>query len=188
MTKLLSILLLTCATLHAQTVIVKGTGVGDAWGTGAGNVVGVVAIETMYSSNRFSVWSDNTNVVVDNDSGLRWTRSANIDGTKDWTNAMVYCSNLTYAAYSDWRLPSLPELSRWVPEGGSTNGLIEPWFMTEVPALPVGHPFINIVSSVLYWSSTAYDAAEAYGVGASDGGVAGDDKIDAHFVWPVRGP
>ena len=60
-----------------------------------------------YCDGRFEIVSDNTNVVVDNDSGLTWTRDANIGGDMNWTNAIVYCSNLTHATHSDggWRVP-----------------------------------------------------------------------------------
>ena len=181
------ILALTCATLHAQSVVVKGTSAGNVRGTGAGSVRGVVAIETTYSSNRFSIWSDNTNVVTDNDSDIMWTRNANIGGKMDWTNAVSYCSNLTNAAYSDWRLPSMPELSR---DGGvgATNGLADAQYSANDPALPLGHPFANVRSDGVYWTSTEVDAGKARSAGMSDGGVFETEKVTTWYVWPCRGP
>ena len=126
MTKLTAILIiaLTCATLHAQSVFVKGTGAGAVRGTGAGSVRGVAvgATFTNFCSDRFTVFNTNQDVVLDNESGLTWTRDANLLG---WgTNqiaAVSYCSNLVYAGYDDWRLPPITELSRAEISGGSTN-------------------------------------------------------------------
>ena len=179
----------TCATLHAQTVIVKGTGAGAVRGTGAGSVR---AISATYCSGRFAVNFANTAVVIDNDSGLMWTRNANIDGTKDWTNAGTYCDNLTNATYTDWRLPSYAELSRDVAQGGSTTGLIDAPISANDPALPLGHPFTNVQSDY-YWSSTVDPDPEdedEYALSADliTGFLLSDLKVSVHYVWPCRGP
>ena len=182
------IIALTCATLHAQSVIVKATGAGAVHrsGTGAGSVRGeVVATETTYSSNRFSVWSDNTNVVVDNDSGLTWTRDANLTGTNDWSDAVAYCSNLTYATYSDWRLPSSPEFSR-DNYSGSTNGLV--YGYNTYPALPVGNPFTNVQLDGRYWTASK-GVGEVYcAVRLTDGYLNQADVQTLLYFWPCRGP
>ena len=186
MTKLIAILILTCATAFAQSVIVKGAGAGDAWGTGA-NVKGqIVATETTYSAGRFSVWSDNTNVVVDNDSGLTWTRDANLLG---WgTNqiaAVSYCSNLVYAGYDDWRLPPITELSRAEISGGSTNGLFYSW-QSAPPPLPTNHPFVNI--QTVYWTSYYSGGLYKY-LETADGDVGNtSSESGLRYVWPCRGP
>jgi len=190
MKHLLTILIaMTCATLHAQTVIVKGTGAGNVRATGAGSVRGAILTTTnTYSDGRFEVRSDNTSVVVDNDSGLMWTRDANVGGTMDWTNAITYCSNLTHATYSDWRLPSMTEFSRDEVQG-ATNGLLDEYPSANDPALPLGHPFTSIQSSC-YWSSATYaDYSDfAWSVGLYDGYVYNGPKVTAFYVWPVRGP
>jgi len=273
MKHLLTILLLTCATSFAQSVIVKATGAGAVWGTGAGSVRGVVVppaqtitnfpnpgtqytnstvelwaqassgldvtnfavaigpgtiagltnltftgagtvsvtadqlgdadwaaaptvtntfevkdrgTETTYSANRFSVWSGETNIVVDNDSGLTWTRNANIAGTKDWTNAMAYCDNLTNATRTDWRLPSFAELSR--DELGATNGLVDAYDSANNPALPLGHPFAN-VQATNYWSSSTFLVPpNIWIVDLYDGWIDDQPKVNMNYVWPCRGP
>ena len=48
------------------------------------------------------------NVVVDNNTGLQWQQKLSIK-TFRWSNAQSYCEDLTYAGYSDWRLPDLME-------------------------------------------------------------------------------
>jgi len=185
-----ALLLLTCATLHAQTVIVKGTGAGAVRGTGAGSVRGEVVYPTStnYSDGRFTIFNTNQDVVLDNDSGLMWTRDANVGGTMDWANAITYCSNLTHATYSDWRLPSMTELSR---DGtyGATNGLLDEYPSANEPALPLGHPFTSIQSGN-YWSSTTYagNTDRAWDVDLALGYVNASTKVTAYYVWPCRGP
>ena len=188
MKHLLTILLaLTCATAFAQSVIVKATGAGAVHATGAGSVRGVAVIPptgSNYCDGRFVVWDANTNVVVDNDSGLMWTRDANLGGTMDWTNAVDYCDNLTNATYSDWRLPSIAEFSRSV----ATNGLADAYPSANSPALPLGHPFNN-VSVEIYWSSTEFGDTYAYYLLMDDGTADYFFKTtDFYRVWPCRGP
>ena len=196
MTKLPVILFLalTCATLHAQSVIVKGTGAGSVWGTGAGSVRGAatpaIITTNTYCDGRFEIVSDSTNVVLDNDSGLTWTRNANLAGTKDWTNAFEYCSNLTYAAHEDWRLPSIIEFSRNVAFG-ATNGLIDAEPSANDPALPLGHPFTDITTVYYYWSSTMTATNltdQSWRVYMQNGGVASATRVNLLYVWPCRGP
>jgi len=191
MTKLIAILLaLTCATLHAQTVILQADGSSVVRGVGA-NVKGTATpiAYTNFSSGRFTVWNTNQNVVIDNDSGLTWTRDTNIDGQKDWTNAGTYCDELTYATYSDWRVPSITELSR-DDTYGATNGLVYDEDLGVPSALPPGHPFTNIISDD-YWSSTdegAGETDEAYSVLLPTGPVELIFKTYSVSVWPCRGP
>ena len=49
------------------------------------------------------------NVVLDNNTGLMWQQTSHTE-TYTWDNAKSYCNNLTYAGYSDWRLPTPQEL------------------------------------------------------------------------------
>jgi hypothetical protein len=46
--------------------------------------------------------------VVDEATGLMWQKGE--PSEKTWQAAMDYCSNLSLAGHSDWRLPSLEEL------------------------------------------------------------------------------
>ena len=178
--------LLTCAALHAQTLVIRGSN--WTWrGTSMSDIKGEwnpPLASSNYCDGRFTIWDANTNVVLDNDSGLTWTRDADIDGKKLWTNAVAYCSNLVYAGYSDWRLPSLTELSRYVAGGGSTNGM----FDGSIPSLPSGHPFTGIQQN--YWSSTAVAESEpdAWHVFTESGLIFDGAKTTSHSIWPCRGP
>ena len=47
-------------------------------------------------------------VVTDSKTGLMWQKEHE---TKTWQQALKYCEELTYAGYSDWRLPNKNELA-----------------------------------------------------------------------------
>ena len=51
----------------------------------------------------------NSNVVVtDSTTGLMWQKTY---ASKTWQAALKYCEDLSYAGYSDWRLPNKNELA-----------------------------------------------------------------------------
>lgn len=122
---------------------------------------------------RFTDNGDDT--VTDNNTKLIWSKHANLCGQKNWQYAKDFCSGLTYAGHSDWRLPSISELKSLIDTSQSD------------PALPLGHPFMN-VQSYYYWSSTtcASDPNRAWFVCMFDGPVYGDHKFYNYYVWPVR--
>jgi hypothetical protein len=80
-------------------------------------------------------------------------------GAIDWQTAVDYCNNLDFAGHTDWRLPTVGELSSIVAEGGfnprvtPSIGLLpeEYWTSTAYPANPgqvrtvhfVGHGYAN---------------------------------------------
>jgi hypothetical protein len=60
-----------------------------------------------YGTNQFV---DNGNgTITDNATGLMWMQNDNGTGVI-WEDALSYAENLTYAGYSDWRLPDTKEL------------------------------------------------------------------------------
>ena len=129
---------------------------------------------------RFTVQA-NTNVVMDNVTSLMWARNANLSGVQlTWSDAIAYCTNLTYGGYSDWRLPNVRELQSLIDFGQST------------PALTPGHPFTDVQGGDVglnYWSSTtsAGESGPAYFVYLSDGYTYTATKGTTFYVWPVRG-
>ena len=122
---------------------------------------------------RFTDNGDDT--VTDNNTKLIWSKNANLCGKKKWQDAMDYCSGLTIAGKSDWRLPSLSELKSIV-DGSQTN-----------PPLTLGHPFMN-VQSMFYWTSTprAIYTAYKYIVTMSVGSTGFAPRDLEYYVWPVR--
>jgi len=187
MKHLLTIILLalTCATLHAQSVVLQGSGPSSVQGVGAGSVKGYVipATYTNYSAGRFTIWNTNQAVVVDTDSGLMWPRNASPLGHgTNWYASTNWVAELTYAGHSDWRLPNRNEFSRYGAPDGLFGELADP-----SPALPAGHPFTNIFAS--YWTSVPQDVDYVH-VQYWDGFWGGVAEYLSNYeqIWPVRGP
>lgn len=124
---------------------------------------------------RFSVQAD-TNVVLDNLTGLMWGRHANLAGYVSLANAIAYCTNLTWGGYQDWRVPNVRELQSLLDFGQS--GLI----------LPTENPFLGVQPDH-YWSSTTvpWDGTVGYIVHLGYGRTIHDYKSNPWGVWPVRG-
>jgi hypothetical protein len=128
---------------------------------------------------------DPTNdMVLDNLTGLYWTRQANwFPGAQTWENALATSGPIAWMNYwrfcdnNDWRLPNVRELI-------SLLDFTKTWY-----ALPTGHPFINL--QWRYWSSTATMGGPAPGSKyAVTFSVADLDELfptETAYVWPVRG-
>ncbi len=123
-------------------------------------------------------------LVLDKETGLVWSRSANPIGMKSWIDANTSCRLFALGSRIGWRLPSIEELSSLVDLNQADL------------ALPTGHPFTNVQygSGVNgYWSSTHHENEDmsAWFVNfwrktephLVD--VTSKDKMG--YVWPVRG-
>ena len=117
-------------------------------------------------------------LVLDKETGLIWTRDANLPkGMQTWQDAMNYCRNqIELGNRKGWRLPTIEELSSLIDPSQSN------------PALPNGHPFIN-VQGVFYWSSTTYESSSsrAWFLSMGVGFAQVYSKTVSYFTWPVRG-
>ena len=74
----------------------------------------------------------------------------------------------------DWRLPNIRELESFIDLGYHS------------PALPTGHPFVNVQDA--YWSSTTsvYEPRYAWTLYCRDGIVGvGFKPHEDFYVWPV---
>ncbi len=114
-------------------------------------------------------------MVRDNVTGLIWQKET-APGTYTWQQAIDYCENLTLGIYSDWRLPTIKELSTLVDSSIPYPG----------PTIDTAY-FPNTVSS-LYWSSTtnAVVPYRAWYVNFYDGYVSRSDKSNYSYVRAVR--
>ena len=78
-------------------------------------------------------------VVKDTKTGLLWQREYT---KKNWTNAVKHCEALTYAGYSDWRLPNKDEGASLLDSKADGS----PY--TYFPGMPLGF------SQAIFWTST----------------------------------
>jgi hypothetical protein len=126
------------------------------------------------AAQRFVIVLDGE-AVLDKETGLVWEKSP--DTTKrTWLNAITHCYLKNVGGRSGWRLPTIEELASLIDTTRSN------------PALPTGHPFLNVQSD-FYWSSTplADNTVNAWGVTLSLGLVGFANKSTTFYVWPVRG-
>ena len=126
-------------------------------------------------------FTDNGNgTVTDNMTGLMWVMSPHSlpgnSGYQTWDDAIDFCNGRTFAEHPDWRLPNVRELQSLIDYGRSN------------PALPSGHPFTDIQSSLYWSSSTPVDNTNhAHTVALYRGDVLDYGKTSTASVWPVRG-
>jgi len=154
------------------------------WEITQGKTATSIKWESHTPNQRFAIYDAGTpenesdDLVLDKETGLIWPRNANIPkGMLTWQDAMNYCRNhVQLGNRKGWRLPTIEELL----------SLIDPSLSN--PALPDGHPFIN-VQGVFYWSSTTYESSSsrAWFVSMGVGFTQVYSKSVSYFVWPVRG-
>jgi hypothetical protein len=120
-----------------------------------------------------------SSVTVDNRTGLMWVTNpidAGIGGTYTWANAITACEGLTYAAYTDWRLPNIKELVSIVEYSRQNPSVNTTYFMNMQPNY--------------YRSSTTImqDTTVAWLVYFVNGGLNGGfSKTNPYYVRCVRG-
>lgn len=144
--------------------------------------IGIDSEESKSEASELLPYADNGDgTVTDKRTGLMWVKDCTGDGclsgaTTSWEYARIFCENLTYAGYTDWRLPSRDELKGILDTGVSDeNGNDTRIFKT---------------NSGYYWSSTNYEKNSSYGfvVSFPFGFMLSYDKNKYRFyVRPVRG-
>jgi hypothetical protein len=129
---------------------------------------------TAGAPNLESYTDNGDGTVTDNVTGLMWqqvvpaTRYAGAD-------AVAYCPTLTLAGHSDWRLPSVIELSSIVDLGQSSPSINSTYF----PSTP---------SDWFFWSASplAGSSSNAWYVGFFDGYTGFFDVSLTYYVRCVR--
>ena len=113
-------------------------------------------------------------VVIDGKSSLIWQDNGEVKTVKkDWQGARGHCQNLSFAGYSDWRLPDINELLS-ITDDTRYN-----------PAIRSG--FENVVSD-FYWSSSSgvNDSNYAWFVDFKSGHDHYNSKDYSNYVRCVR--
>jgi hypothetical protein len=123
----------------------------------------------------------NNQAVRDNETGLVWDRSPSTSQVA-WYDAVRLCWLRQVGGRMGWHLPTVEEL----------GSLVDPTIPAPGPALPAGHPFLNIQPST-YWSTTTdvrvqFIPIQAWVVRFGDPGSIGDNGKDTpNYFWCVRG-
>jgi len=118
--------------------------------------------------------------VLDRLTGLTWSRDANPSGFPvTWQEALSKIAVMNqdnYLGGNDWRLPNRSELRSLMS------------YQSKKPALPAGHPFVNIFLG-WYWTSTsaAINPAYAWSIHLEGARMFYGRKDQYYLFWPVRG-
>jgi len=112
--------------------------------------------------------------VKDNKAGLVWAQDASLITKRSWQDAIDACKKLNKGGH-EWRLPTIDELCTLIDRSQHD------------PALPQGHPFVNVQSNN-YWSASGYvpDPHRAWIADMYNGNVYNVNKSHDYYVWPVR--
>ena len=119
------------------------------------------------------------NTVVDQSTGLEWFRDASrLEFPMTWSEAFASLEAINARAlfgHADWRVPNRRELFSLI----SLEAIN--------PSLPAGHPFLRVVTSY-YWTSTTCSRLpdQAWYIHLGGARVFKGLKNDSYLLWPVR--
>lgn len=136
-----------------------------------------LACSSTASCPRFIVLSNmNSEAVLDRETGLLWEKSP-LTTAHTWSNARFQCTSRTTGGRKGWRLPSVHELASLLDPANSN------------PALPTGHPFLNLQDVYSSATTNAEFPDFAWVVNFANSVVGNHffDKTSVLFVWCVRG-
>lgn len=124
-------------------------------------------------------------IVFDKATGLVWPgdgdeAGSNNASTLTWSNAFAYAEGLTFAGYSDWRIPNIKEIHSLAKIDYNT------WFAGNSSV--DSPPFLRIARA-FYWGSTTdpTDTNGAFGVDFLLGLISGSLKSSPRRLLCVRG-
>ncbi|MBU2572865.1 MAG: DUF1566 domain-containing protein [Elusimicrobia bacterium] len=164
-----------------QTLCYDGTGIVIVCPASGGALAQDGSYTSNASSPSYTLNGISPNqTTTDNRTGLMWATdglgAGCMNGGVDVsTMALAYCEGLTFAGYTDWRLPNVRELMSIVDYGISN------------PAINATY-FPNTQTANYYWSSTTAlsDTSYAWGVYFNYGGIYSNGKNVNNSVRCVR--
>jgi hypothetical protein len=110
-----------------------------------------------------------TSIVFDKKTKLEWQDNESV--VKNWSDSLLYCSQLSLAEKYDWRLPNSLEL-RSIVDYNNINSRHAEIFMNKVDSI--------------YWTSTSYDTGTARGI-LFGGSLTTGSKSKLFTIRCVRG-
>lgn len=152
--------------------------------------------DASYSNNPQDYRDNGDETVTDNVSGLMWQKSSDIngDGTINVSDklsqeaAVSYCSSLTFAGYSDWRLPNIKQMYSLIDfsgsdisaYSGSDTSSLDPFINTDFFDFGYGDESANErlidaqwATTTIYVSKTMNGDKTMFGVNLADGRIKG---------------
>jgi len=136
------------------------------------------------------VWQDNT--VIDQATGLVWTRSANPAGKQlYWRgddnvyNFILKMNSENYAGYADWRVPTkdeMTELIRYAKSLGYDAAKFDTWPFQKLRQMGFAD-----VRDYDYWTSTRHSPEDMWTADLASGEVEAKPDSKPYYLWPVRG-
>jgi len=130
--------------------------------------------------------------VLDQGTGLVWTRSANSAGKElEWRgddNVYAFILKMNsgnYAGYADWRVPTKEEMSsliQYTKSKGYDPLKHETWPYQQLSSLG-----FTDVRDYDYWTSTRKSADEMWVADLASGQIQPKSDTKLYYLWPVRG-
>ncbi len=117
---------------------------------------------------------DTKEIVMDTSTNLMWQDNNDTNGTtKTWSEANVYCQNLDFGGFTNWKLPNSNELLS-ISDMTKNNPAINSTFI--------------YIKSERYWSSSSYknDSVKAWCVNFNYSYLYMKYKTDEYYVRCVR--
>ena len=138
-----------------------------------GLVLIAVGVGDFGHAARFKILAKDPDWVLDSTTSLQWQRMPG-GSSMPTDTALAYCTNLGNGA----RLPEIKELYSLVDYNATYPG----------PFLPAGHPFLNVQTTLFYWSATQLVgyAGQGFYVDFSRGQLFGALTSTNGNVWCVR--
>ena len=140
-----------------------------------GDYTAIFGEDSDYTINPPSYTDNSDGTVTDNNTGIMWQQEDD-DIVRNWDAAISYCTNLSLAGHSNWRLPDIKELS----------GIVD--FSVHDPS--IDETYFPNTNSFPYWSYTtvASSPSSAWRVLFNGGGrVSSITKSLSYNVRCVRG-
>ncbi len=130
------------------------------------------------NAERYQKTGNVDNVILDTETGLQWIQQTHVPAQEmSWQHALSYCEELVKDEYTDWRLPTILELSSLV-----NPAIIHPSSSFPWPNYEVG--------KADFWSATSnpIDPYLAHHLAFNIGYINyGQTKTDTATAWCVRG-
>ena len=127
--------------------------------------------------------------VRDNETGLVWERSPDVDTKGEWIEALRYCTALAVGGRKGWHVPMLEQLLSLFDPNGTATGAAG-----NVIRFPEGNPFKKIDDEV-FWTATISPPSKpdeegellVWAVGLESGNPIGEERLSTDETWCVRG-